>query len=107
MRSALSVLSRQCRSRPLLLPVGQLIPQHALAVDKFTPRLCSPPKVAGLVSPWRSLSFSGAGGKGDMAAPRKAGLPKEHTDALPSQLPTAGQYTLTPGILAAEPQLPR
>jgi len=93
MRNALSVLSRQRRSWPLPLPAGQLTPQHALAAvlfDKFTPRLGSAPKVAGLVPPWRSLSFSGAGGKGDMAAPGEAELPGEGLDAVPSQQPTTG-----------------
>jgi len=41
-----------------------------------------------------------------MAAPGEAGLPGERPDALPSQQPTAAQCTLTPSVLAAEPQLP-
>jgi len=110
MRSALSVLSGQRRSWPLPLPAGQLIPRHTVAVvvfDTLTPRLGFPPKVAGFVLPWTSLFFSGAGRKWYMAAPREAGLPGERPDAVTSQQPTAAQRTLTPGVLAAEPQLPR
>jgi len=42
-----------------------------------------------------------------MRAPGEAGLPREHPDAVPSQKHMAAQHTLTPGVLTAEPQLPR
>ena len=44
---------------------------------------------------------------GKWQPPGEAGLPGEHPNAIPSQQPKAAQRMLTPGVLTAEPQLPR